>query len=72
MSPKRRTLWGTPGVRVSAGQQHIASRPIVKQDFAHFHEIFRSLSAVGSAKAESEITRTAVAFDSPAPQGLVI
>src|SRR4051812_5786974 len=36
MSPKRRTLWGTPRVRVSAGQQHIACLNSVKQDFAQF------------------------------------
>jgi hypothetical protein len=36
MSPKRRTLWGTPGVRISAGRQHIAYRLSVKHDFAQF------------------------------------
>jgi len=41
MSPKRRTLWGTPGVRISAGQQDIAFARAVKQDFAHFCRILR-------------------------------
>jgi hypothetical protein len=41
MSPKRRTLWGTPGVRISAGHQHMASRYIVKQDFAQFLQNLR-------------------------------
>jgi len=27
---------GNPGVRISAGHQHMASRHIVKQDFAQF------------------------------------
>jgi len=50
MSPKRRTLWGTPTVRVSAGQQHIGSGIAVKQDFTHFCKIFSIQPALSASR----------------------
>ena len=51
MSQKRRTLWGTPGVRISAGQQHSGVFEVVKENF---HQIMRNfLPIIRGAHATS-------------------
>lgn len=57
MSQKRRTLWGTPGVRISAGRQHIASCYRVNAKSSTFLKIFLS--------ARHELERAANSIDHP-------
>ena len=54
MSPKRRTS-RVCGIRIAAGQQDIASRSRVKQDFAHFSKIFAEGRALCAFQSRSPI-----------------
>ena len=52
MSPKRRTLWGTPGVRVSAGQQDIGLMQPVNTKICTIRLIFSPPVRRSRAKAD--------------------
>jgi hypothetical protein len=50
--PEEKNIPSYDEIRVSAGQQHIASAPCVKRKYAHFEKIFARLSAVALPKAD--------------------